>query len=478
MAANYDPDDWQRVATAWREAVDDGMHHLRTLRDQPVWRPLPDSVRNTLETAVPTDPIPIERTLEQFFNDLLPYSNGNAHPSFFGWVHGGGNVYGAIGEMCAAIMNSNTGGRDHAAVYVERQVLQWCREIFHFPGQSSGLLTSGTSMATLTALTVARNEACEMDVNEQGLQRMTAQLVGYCSGQAHSSVLKAVQVLGLGANALRAVPFNDDFTMDVGALEAMIDSDRQKGLQPFCVVATAGTVNTGAIEDIEGVAALCKDKSIWLHVDAAFGGFAILLDEYRERLASMAQADSIVFDFHKLLQVPYSVGCLLVQDAEAHQRTFGTRREYLLTAEEGLAGGAPWFCDFGPELSRGFLALKVWFTIRSIGIRGITEVIRKQYGLAQYLSECVESHPKLELMAPVVTNIVCLRFKAVEPEAINETNKDIVTRLQLSGTAAPSTTTLRGALVIRVAIVNHRTEMQDMDSLVEQVVAVGEGMTC
>lgn len=478
MHSDLDPEDWQEVEVIWHKAVEVGLDHLRSLRNQPVWRPTPEHVRDALRAPLPVDSTPIERVFDQFCHDVLPFNTGNAHPSFFGWVHGGGNVYGVIGEMCAAVMNSNVGGRDHVAVYVERQVLQWCREIFHYPEESSGLLTSGTSMATLIALTVARNQACEIDVNEHGLQSTGCQLVGYCSEQTHSSVLKAFQMLGLGAQALRSVPIKDDFTMDLSALARMVNDDQRNGLQPFCVIATAGTVNTGAIDDIAGAAALCKDKSLWLHVDAAFGGFAILLNEYQERLASIAAADSVAFDFHKWLQVPYSVGGLLIRNAEAHQRAFSAKKEYLTTSEQGLAGGAPWFCDYGPELSRSFLALKVWFTIKTLGVQRIADVIRKHCEQASYLAEQVTLHSKLELMAPVAMNIACFRFKPLNMKAADKTNRNIVTQLHLSGNAAPSTTTIRGALAIRVAIVNHRTQMRDLDELIDQVVAIGEKTAC
>lgn len=482
---SLDPPDWQALENAFHQALTAGMQHLQTLDQQPVWQPAPDAVKATFRTPLPTHGQSLESLLDSFRDRLLPYSNGNTHPSFFGWVHGGGNLYGALGELCAALLNSNSGGRDHIAHQVEHQVLQWSREMFGFSANSSGLLTSGTSMATVIALAVARQDAVGSAMKTQGLQGHTAPLVGYCSTQSHNSILKAFQLLGLGGNALRAIPVNDDFTLDTHALAEQIAVDRAAGAQPFCVIATVGTVNTGAIDDIDAIHALCQQESLWLHIDAAFGGAVALLDEYQTPLSGVQYADSIAFDFHKWFQVPYAVGGLLVKDAQAHQATFSERKEYLASDAVGLSAGEPWFCDLGPELSRGFLALKVWFTFQGLGTDRIATVVRKHCQLAQATAKQIDETPTLERLAPVPMNIVCCRYvpgrfqhasQESQPSTgyLDALNKTIVTQLQLQGVAAPSTTTLHGQLAIRIAIVNHRTEMTHMTELVEAIQPLGE----
>ncbi|SHM20201.1 pyridoxal phosphate-dependent decarboxylase family protein [Vreelandella subglaciescola] len=481
-AVSLDPDDWDALDSAFRQALRAGFDHLQSLDDQPVWQPAPESVKANFRAPLPREPKSLESLLVRFRDDLLPYSNGNTHPSFFGWVHGGGNLYGALGELCAALLNNNLGGRDHIAHHVEHQVLQWSRELFGYTASSTGLLTSGTSMATVIALSVARQAAAGPEMKTQGLQGRSAPLVGYCSAQSHNSILKAFQLLGLGSEALRAVPVNDDFTLNTRALEQAIAADRAAGVQPFCVIATVGTVNTGAIDDIATVQALCQRETLWLHVDAAFGGAAALLDEYRDAFAGVGQADSLAFDFHKWFQVPYAVGGLLVKDGAAHQATFSERKEYLTTDAQGLAAGAPWFCDFGPELSRGFLALKVWFTLQGLGSERLAAVVRKHCRLARVTAEHVDASPTLERLAPVPMNIVCLRHvppdlhgtEGEQSAYLAALNRAIVTQLQIQGLAAPSTTTLDGQLAIRVAIVNHRTEMPHMEKLIDDIETLGK----
>ncbi|MCK2047135.1 pyridoxal phosphate-dependent decarboxylase family protein [Chromohalobacter moromii] len=476
-----DPQNWHALEEAFHQALQTGLEHLQSLEEQPVWRPAPEAMKSAFRSPLPTSPKPLEQLLDQFRDQLLPYGNGNTHPRFFGWVHGGGNLYGALGELCAALLNNNLGGRDHIAHQVEHQVLQWSREMFGFPASSSGLLTSGTSMATLIALAVARQSAVGASMKTQGLQGNTSPLVGYCSAQSHNSVLKAFQLLGLGSDALRAVPVSDDFTLDTHALAELITADRLAGATPFCVIATVGTVNTGAIDDITAIREVCYREDLWLHVDAAFGGALALLDEYQDAIGAVQDADSIAFDFHKWFQVPYAVGGLLVKDANTHRATFSERKEYLTTEPMGLSAGAPWFCDFGPELSRGFMALKVWFTFQGVGTERLAGVVRKHCQLATETANIIDASANLERLAPVPMNVVCCRYvpPRLQGEAsqqaayLDALNSAIVTQLQLQGRAAPSTTVLHGCVAIRVAIVNHRTESAHMNDLVSDIQQLG-----
>jgi len=475
---SLDPDDWAEVARVFHAAVDVCLAHVQNGRSRPVWRPTPEAVQQRFREPLPRDGQPLEDLFSTFEEDILPFGTGNTHPRFWGWVHGSGNIAGALGEMLAAFMNCNAGGRDHIATYVERQVLDWCKEIFAFPQTAGGILTSGTSMGTLIALAVARNAKAGIDVQKLGVAA-AGPLVGYASAEAHFSVAKTFDLLGLGSEALRVVPVNADYQIRVDRLAEMVEADRADGRLPFVVIASAGTVNTGAIDDLSRVASFCRSEKLWMHVDAAFGGLAILTSEVRTQLAPIAEADSVAFDVHKWLHVPYDAGCVLVRDEAAHRRAFAARPHYLAGQAQGLAGGEPWFCDYGPELSRSFRALKVWFTLKAYGCDRFAELIARNCAQARLLGTLVERHPELELLANVSLNIVCFRFVApgLDDAELDTLNAQLAAQLQTSGAAVTSTTRLAGKTVLRAAITNHRTTTHDLELLVSEVLRLGKAVS-
>jgi aromatic-L-amino-acid decarboxylase len=449
--------------------LDDMLDHLEGVRGRPVWRPVPEAVKRRLDEGLPQAPTPLGEVYDAFRELVLPYGGGNIHPGFFGWVQGGGTPTGMLAEMLAAGMNANLGGREHAPVHVERQVIAWCREIFGLPATASGLLVGGTSTANLIALLVARTAALGRAVRREGLGERGARLTAYASRAAHGCIRKAMEMSGLGANALRLVAVDEDHRMDLAALARAVAEDRRRGFLPFFVAGTAGTVDVGAIDDLAGLADLAAAEGLWLHVDGAFGALAMLSPELRPKLRGIEQADSIAFDFHKWGQVPYDAGCILVRDGELHRQSFASEPPYLARVERGLGAGAPWFCDYGPDLSRGFRALKVWFTLKEHGAARIGESIRRTCELAGRLAAMVDSAPALRRCAPVPLNIVCFRYEdeRLDGPALDGLNRDLVADLQESGVAAPSTTVLDGSLAIRAAIVNHRTEESDVARMVE-----------
>jgi glutamate/tyrosine decarboxylase-like PLP-dependent enzyme len=471
---SLDPADWSAFRALAHRVLDQAIDHVEGARERPVWTPMPPEVVTRLAEPLPVEGRPANQVSADLADLILPYGVGNTHPRFFGWVHGCGTASGLLPEMMAAAMNANVGGRDHGAVHVERQVIDWCRQLFGFPDGASGLLVSGTSMATLIALTVARNAAAGVDVRTDGVAGVGG-LIGYTSAEAHSSVKRAFEILGLGSNALRAIPVDAEYRMEVAELRAAIARDRQQDFKPFCVIATAGTVNTGAIDDLGAIAELCAEQGLWLHVDGAFGALAVMSDALKPRLAGIERADSLAFDFHKWMHVPYDAGCALVRRGDLHHAAFAMHASYLAPQQRGLAGGEPWFCDFGPELSRGFRALKVWFALREHGTRKLGQVIAENCRLAQDLGAKVEAHRDLELLAPVALNIVCFRFKesGLAPADLDRLNTEIVADLQESGLAAPSTTRLGGCTAIRVNITNHRTRAEDLALLIDAIVAIG-----
>ena len=465
-----DPEDWQALRAQGHRMLDDMMNYLKDIRARPVWQPIPQSVRDVFHQDIPPEGTSMEHVHDAFMHNILPYAVGNAHPGFMGWVHGGGTPVGMLAEMLAAGLNANLGGRNQIPVEVERQVVQWMRELFSFPAGASGLFVTGTSMANLISLLVARTAALGPKVREQGVARTGKRLIAYTSAGAHGCIAQAMDLCGLGIDALRIIPMNAQFQMDIDALEDTIEKDRRAGLNPFFVVATAGSVNVGAIDDLAAIADVAHRGRLWFHVDGAYGALGMLAYDLAPRLAGIERADSIAFDFHKWGQVPYDAGFVLIRDGELHYRTFASPAAYLRPETRGIAAGSPWPCDFGPDLSRGFRALKTWFTIKVYGTERLGEAISKTCRLARYLADQASTHAELELMAPVSLNIVCLRYRCANSDDVNA---KIVADLQESGVAAPSTTTVNDQLVIRVAIVNHRTQSQDLDALLSAILRLG-----
>jgi glutamate/tyrosine decarboxylase-like PLP-dependent enzyme len=467
---SLDPADWGEFRAQAHRMLDDMLGYIETIRERPVWQPIPDEVRARFLGPAPRQGEPLAKVHAEFMRDVVPFTQGNVHPGFMGWVNGGGTPVGMVAEMLAAGLNANLGGRDHIPVEVERQVTRWVREIFGFPEGASGLFVTGTSMANLIAVLVARDAALGFDVRSSGVAAKPRRLTAYTSNAVHGCVPKAMDIAGLGSDALRLVPCNSRYRIDLAALEETIEQDRAAGFTPFLVVGTAGTVNTGAIDDLAALADLCQREKLWFHVDGAFGALARLAPELAPRLNGIERADSLAFDFHKWGQAPYDAGFILVRDGETHRKAFVSPAAYLKRAARGLAAGSPWPCDFGPDLSRGFRALKVWFTLKTLGTERLGAAISRSCALARYLEARINATPELELMAPVELNIVCFRYRAKDSDRVNE---EIAVRLQESGIVAPSTTRLEGRTVLRAAFVNHRTSRAEVDALVENTLAQG-----
>lgn len=466
-----DPEDWPSFRKQGHLMLDDMFNYLEQLREQPVWQGLSSEQREAIQESLLTESSDIYEAHSVFMKTILPYAVGNTHPGFMGWVHGGGTPVGMLAEMLAAGLNANVGGRDQAPIELEKQLLEWIKTLFSFPETANGLFVTGTSMANLISVLIARTARLGKAIRKEGLVNSDLKLIAYTSASAHISIAQAMDIVGLGSGALRMIPTNENYQMDVDALAQAIISDKNSGLTPFFIAATVGTVDVGAIDPLAEIADLAQLENIWFHVDGAFGALAILAPSLAPRLLGIERADSIAFDFHKWGQVPYDAGFILVRNGEHQLDTFATPAAYLSRETRGLSAGSPWPCDLGPELSRGFRALKTWFTIKVYGPEKLGQIISNTCALAQYLKQCIELNPQLELLAPVELNIVCFRYRCLNP---NRINTDIVIALQESGIVAPSTITLQGQLAIRAAIVNHRTTIRDIDALIEATLAFGK----
>ena len=463
-----DPDNWDELETQAKLTLDAAFAHWKNAGEGRVWTPFPDKLKDALTFGVPRHGMELS-DIRSALVDLIPYGVGNTHPRFFGWVHGSGDPNGILAEIVAAAINANCGGRDHVGLYVERQVIDWAKSIVGLPREASGLLVSGTSMATLIALKVARDKVWAYQARRDGNRE---RMVAYASIHAHSCVSKTLDILGFGTDALRKVPLDDFGRINISTLKDMTYFDNEAGLKPFAVIGTAGDVNTGGIDNLVELAEVAQRNGLWFHVDGAFGASAAIVPEMRERLAGLETADSIAFDFHKWWHVNYDAGCVLIRNSEDHLRSWSDRPDYLAPGD-ALAGGAPWPTDMGLELSRGFRALKIWAHLLIHGSERLADGMRTNMSQVQKLAEMINEIEELELAFQPTLNICCFRvnYDGMDLDALNAA---IVADIQRQGVAAPSTTRINGDLMIRVNITNHRTTEEDLEILLDGVLAAGE----
>ncbi len=448
--------------------------YLKRLPDRPVHKGVPLPVRNawSLEDAPRTGTSP-RAILDRFAAEVAPYPFGNGHPRFYGWVNSPPAVIGVFAEALAAAMNPSVAGGDHAAVHLERQVIRWLADLAGLPRGSGGLLVSGASMATLTALAVARNRAMSalgFDVRSQGMPSANApRLVIYATAEAHGCARKAIELLGVGSANIREIEIDEDFTMRSADLAAVLAADRERGDLPVAVIASAGTVNTGAIDPILAISEVCAQFGVWLHVDAAYGGPAVLLvDGYQDVVAGLGRADSIAIDPHKWFYVPVDAGLLLLREPCLARETFSLVPPYL----RGEASEAPWFSEYGFEQTRPFRALKIWMAIQHLGLDGYRDLIGHDLDLAGYLRQQIALAPDLELMAGGLS-VACFRYVPSgwreDHAELDALNRRLVRAVQLDGRVFLAGTVVRGAAALRACVVNPGARRADMDVLLTEV---------
>ena len=469
-------EEWEAARRAGHRLVDQMIEQHRSIAEGPCWRPMPQGARKALAQAAPPEGLGIEAAMQQAETLIQPYTSGNRHPRFWGWVKGAGTVPGILGAWLATSMNANVFGGDQGPVQVELQVLEWFRTWFGFPEGSSGLLVDGGSMANILGLAVARHRATQGLCKTDGAEACVGLRI-YCSAATHNSVQKGSELMGLGSKGVRMVAMDELGRVDLKALEAAIREDQQAGLRPFCIVGSACTVGTGAMDPLLDLRKLADRHGLWFHVDGAIGALGWLSPKLRPRFEGMDLADSLAFDLHKWGQIPYDAGCLLVRDGELHRATFQVGAKYLGTLEGGIVKhGCHMFHAFSPMLSRGDRALKIWMTITALGTDRWASIFEKNVAQAAFLGDLVDAQQSLERLAPVGLNIVCFRYKGdlqdeVTLDALNET---ILVELQETGFCMMSPFRVNDHFCLRVAISNHRTMRPDLEALVQRVVEAGE----
>lgn len=468
-----------------RAAADYAAGHLDALADRPVWRAMPEQSRTALTDApVPEQGLALAELLESAERDVLAYPMGNGHPAFFGWVNAAPNPAALAAGLLAAASNPSAAGGDHADIPMERAVVRWLAELVGFPHEpGGGLLTSGASMATIVAVGAARHRALQRagwDVRENGLTGAPP-LTAYATVEAHSCVRKAIELLGIGARALRTVPDDGAGHMDVGALRELIAQDRAAGYLPFLVVGSAGTVNTGAIDPLNAIADVCvetaadgqqSDGGLWFHVDGAYGAFGVLDPAITPRYAGMARADSLALDPHKWLQVPVGVGALLVRDRAQLRAAYSLVPPYLRDDSGDPLG---WYSEYGIEQTRPFRALPVWASIAARGRDGLVRDIAACTGAARRLAELVEAAGDLESCAAVEVSIAAFRYAppGVDGALIDQVNAALPAAIQARGAAFVTGSTYRGRPILRACVINPESGEAHLRLLIDEARAAG-----
>ena len=464
MPIDLSPDQFRELGY---RAIDLLAEYLAALPDAPARPPVPDDLKQKiLNQPLPQDPQDPVALLEKFSSDVLPYPMGNSSSRFFAWVNSPAAPLGILAELLAAGLNSSVAGGDHAATYIEHAVLNWLKAIMTYPAESAGLLTSGGSMANLVGLAVMRHVMGD-DVRQKGLQRGTPPLVVYASTESHSSIQKAVEMLGIGNVYLRKIPADADQRMNVDRLQKMINADKWVGLRPACVVASAGTVNTGAIDPLLVISEICEIEEMWFHVDGAYGGVGILAQP--ELYAGIERANSLAIDPHKWLYMPVECGCVLVRHPDAMRDAFSLLPSYLRDD-----AALPWFAEFGPQQTRGFKALKLWMVMQQLGVEGYRDLIKRDIALAKSLQERIRQREDFTLAAAGPLSVTCFRYTPTGVDDLDTLNRQALETVQREGQVFLTSTELDGEFVLRACIVNFRTTEADLDILLDTIAQAGQ----
>jgi aromatic-L-amino-acid decarboxylase len=417
---------------------------------------------------------PWHEILDRVLRDVVPYPLGVGQRRWWGFINASPHPLGIAAELIATVLNNNCAGTSQVAIHVEVKVIEWIARMIGLPAAAGGVLVSGGSMANLVALAAAR-EAKAPGARKQGLRALPRPLALYASTEAHSCIRRAAELLGIGTDGLRLVPVDRDLRMDAAALEAMIAADRLAGFEPFCVVATAGTVNTGVVDPIEAVARVAEANRLWCHVDGAYGAPAAALPELAELYRGIERADSVAVDPHKWLYVPYECGATIVRDPAALKAAFALRPDYLALEEESYLEGPVWLSDMGPQLTREFRALKVWTVMQAVGLEGYRALWRNDITVAKEITRLAAAHPRLEVLAQSDLSCFAFRFKPRHAE-INAFNRRLLDRIHRDGRIFITGTVLARRFALRGCVTNFRSTLEDARVCVETVVELGEAL--
>ena len=456
--------------------------YLTTISERPVRAEnYAGKTTESIKAELSAEGVPLDQLIAEC-RRVMDLSRHNGHPRFFGYVASPSTPIGAYADLIASALNANiTCWRSGpAGTEVERMVVRWLGALIHYDSDAKGLLTSGGSMANMIALLIASRRQSGADISRRGLWQAGAPMTLYASEEVHMSISKAADILGFGRDQVRVIACDDRQRMNVDSLRKSIETDLREGFRPFCVVGSAGTVNTGVVDPLVQIANVAREFDLWFHVDGAYGAPGVLDQRKKHLFAGLERADSVSLDPHKWLYVPVDAGCLLFRDAAAARAAFNTEdADYIKTHgysdEEAFA-----FWDYGVELSRRFRALKVWLTLQYYGTRRIADAISEDVSLAAYLGEVVSMADDFELLAPVELSICCFRYRPAHTTLdteLDRLNERIMGQVQKGGRAYLSNATVNGRFALRACITNFRTTKSDIDQTVEAIRDAAEDLT-
>jgi glutamate/tyrosine decarboxylase-like PLP-dependent enzyme len=455
-------------------AIELMIEYLGSLRGYPIYRNMTSSeIRGRLDSTLPNAGTSFDDLLQIFRDTIIPFSRQNAHPRMFGYVQSPGTPLAAFADLLASALNANlTAWRSAPApVEIERLTIDWIRQILGFAPGAAGLFVSGGSMANFAALATA----------QQTKNHGSGRLRIYASSETHHSIVKAAALLGIGRENVCQIAVDRNFKIEPADLIARITADLAAGHQPFCVVANAGTVNTGAIDPLPEIRQIADRYALWMHVDGSYGAFAALAKSGRELIGGIEQADSVALDPHKWLYLPVDVGCVIYRQPALARAVFAQEAEYtrVLGAEADEAFA---FWDYGPELSRRFRALKVWMLLKGVGLKSLGEAIENNLACARHLESLVRTSDDFEMLAPVELSIFCFRYlppqmRSKSPEAIDAFNERLLIALQRDGSSYLSNTALGGRFALRGCVLNYHTTAEDMETLLDDLRRLAEPLT-
>jgi glutamate/tyrosine decarboxylase-like PLP-dependent enzyme len=470
-----DPENWEKFTELGHRMLDDMINYLKNIRDTPHMFPTEEAIQK-IQIPLPKKGEGEKKVYEIYKKNILPYSTKYTKPNFWGFVVGTGTPFGMLTEMLNGAMNGDEEGF-HASHYTNQQVINWIKQIMDYPSEASGVLVGGGSEANFTGLAVGRNAKARLDMKKNGVQGQREKMVLYCSDQTHHCIERAVELLGLGNDALRWIPTDDQLMIKMDSLRDSIEKDKKQGHHPFCVIGNAGTVNSGIFDDFNALAEVCKRENMWFHIDGAYGSWLKLSDKYSKLVDGLERSDSLAVDLHKWMNMPYGIGCTLVKDRLAHFSTFvfGHEAEYLKTADEMMEDvmGDPAYLSL--DLSRTLYSLKAYMLMRAYGRDKYCRLVEQNIEQIHYLAELVRLEPRLEITAPLVSNVLCFRYvhEGVGESDLDGVNRMILGELWKINWGMISDTTIKGKYMLRACNVNHRTRYSDFDILVEQITTIG-----
>ena len=470
-----DPENWEEFKTLGQRMVEDALNHLQNTRDYPN-KQHPKEAVSKLLVPLTEEGEGEDQVYQSVFEELFPYNVERTRPQFWGFVAGSGSPYGVLVDMLISSRNAGAIGVDYPFTI---HAISWIKELLEVPKEYSGVFVSGGTEANYTGIAIARNTKADIDMKTEGMQGVKRKMVLYGSTEMHHCIERTVELLGLGSDALRWIPVDDQYRMKLDDLEKAINEDKKQGLHPFCIIGNVGTVNSGAFDDLNALADICEREDMWLHVDGAYGAWIRLSETHKHLADGLERVDSIAVDLHKWMNMPYPIGVTLVKDKVAHYRTFvyGHDAKYLdshyatldldsLTTRSSLA------------LSRGNTGLKAYMLLRAFGKNRYRQLVQQNIDSINYLAGLVEENPLIELTAPVVSNVACFRYNpgGLSEEQLETLNRMIRDELWTIVPWMISDTTLNGRYMLRACNVNHRTKYSDFDVLVERITSIGKNL--